>query len=214
MSATRRESGVTLTEVLLVSALVVTMVGAMYGLLRAGTDTYAIGVTRADVENHAHSAVDQVAEALIYSGNTVIQPFACAPLGTSSITYQECTGYEAGGRLWGDPVEFLLVPDPADPDDGKDNNRNGLVDEGMLIRIVHPAGGPPRKTVLTRWVRKYLQGETRNGKDDNGNGLVDERGFSLCRTGEVWTVRLTVEQVDDKGRPLTATAETTLRPRN
>ncbi len=214
MGAIRSESGVTLTEVLLVSALVVTMVGAMYGLLTAGTDTYAAGVTRADMDNHARSAVDQVAESLIYSGNSVIQPFAYAPLGTSTISCQECMGYASGARLWGDPVEIMLVPDPADPEDGKDNNHNGLVDEGMLVRIVHPAGGPVRRTVLTRWVRKYLQGEIRNGKDDNGNGLVDERGFSLCRNGEIWTVRLTVEQVDDKGRPLTATAETTLRPRN
>ena len=88
------------------------------------------------------------------------------------------------------------------------------MDEGELVRYEMTPTGPTGLTVLTRWVRPFLEGEIDNGKDDNGNGLIDEPGFCLDRVGDVWTLRLSLQRRDGAGRTVTRTMETAVRPRN
>jgi hypothetical protein len=109
---------------------------------------------------------------------------------------------------------FELEADPGDPADGKDNNGNGLVDEGVVVRYEVDGTGPVRRTVLTRWVAALLDGEIENHQDDNGNGLIDEPGFCLDRNGDVWTLHLTLQRNDGAGRRVTRTMKTAVTPRN
>jgi hypothetical protein len=70
--------------------------------------------------------------------------------------------------------------------------------------------------VWARDVSDLLEGEIENDADDNGNGLVDERGlsFEIDDTGNVLTIRLTCERLDEGRRPLRKTVETAVRLRN
>jgi hypothetical protein len=214
MNRSRREAGVTLVEVVIVGGVLSVVVAAIYTLLGSSTDTYAVGVTKSDLDHRANLILEEVAEVLLYSGQQVIQPAPVAPLSAASITFQESAGFEGGKAVWGDPIVVEFVYDSGEQNDGKDNNGNGLIDEGMLVKRVFAADGTARSTVMTRWVREYFEGEVPNGMDDNGNGLVDERGFCVDKSGELWILRLTVERPDATGRALASTAATTVRPRN
>ena len=208
------QKGLTLLETIVASSLLLLVLGGVLGVLRSGTDTYAVGITKADVDSHARNLVDTIAEALVYSGNAVMLPASASPLSSSTITYQESTGFSGGVLRWGNPLTIEFVIDAGELDDDRDNDGNGLVDEGMVVRRETLPSGETREVVLTRWVREYLEGEVPNGADDNGNGLVDERGLCFERNGDVWTVRATIERRDADGRLLTCTADTTVRPRN
>jgi hypothetical protein len=137
-----------------------------------------------------------------------------SPYATDTITLQRNMGWSGISVNWGRPTVIEFRPEPDDPADGLDNNGNGLVDEGMLVRYEMTDTGPTALTVLTRWVRPLLEGETDNNQDDNGNGLIDEPGFCLDRVGDVWTVRLSLERRDSAGRTVTRTMQTAVRPRN
>ena len=83
-----------------------------------------------------------------------------------------------------------------------------------MVRVDNAGTADERLTVLTHWVREYLEGEIPNGKDDNGNGLVDEPGLCFDVIGEVWTIRLTLERRDSKNRSVMHTAQTSIKTRN
>jgi hypothetical protein len=205
---------VTLVEVLIVGGVLSVVAAAMYALLGTSTDTYAVGVTRSELDQRAHSMLEEIAEVLLYSGQQIIEPAPVAPLSTAKITFQESAGFAEGKTLWGDPIVVELLYDSGEQNNGNDDNGNGLIDEGVLVKRVIPASGTTRTTVMTRWVREYLEGEIPNGLDDNGNGLIDERGFCVDRSDDVWILRLTIERSDATGRILSSTAATTVRPRN
>jgi hypothetical protein len=84
----------------------------------------------------------------------------------------------------------------------------------MIVRRENAGTASERTIVLTRWVRELLEGELPNGEDDNGNGLIDEPGLSFDVIGEVWTIRLTLERPDNKGRLVTHTVQTSVKTRN
>jgi len=103
---------------------------------------------------------------------------------------------------------------PSDPDDGIDNNGNGLVDEGQVILMRNVGLANETTTVIVPWVREFTEGEIANGNDDNGNGLIDERGLSFELVGQTLNIRITLERLDSDQRPLVRTVETSVRLRN
>lgn len=209
-----RMRGFTQIELIFAASLLTIITGGVTMLLSTGVDSYRIDVTKGDLERNASRALERVAEEITMSGTDVLSPSPGSPYSTSTFTLQQNQGFQDGAIVWGDPSSIVLVPDPEDPDDGKDNNGNGLVDECMLVLRLKDGSEDRQDVVLCRYVREYLEGEEPNGIDDNGNGLVDERGFSADVDGDVWNLRLTIERLDANGRRLTNTHETSVRPRN
>jgi prepilin-type N-terminal cleavage/methylation domain-containing protein len=213
----RREAGVTLLELMVAASILTVISGGIYSLLNTGIDTYRIGMKTADIERRTAKVLEQVAEDLSAAGRNVVFPVPTHPNTSSEVTFQKNVGFSGGTSgviQWSPMVKLVLRPDPGDPNDGKDNNGNGLVDECVIVRIVNVGDPNERSTVLTRWVREYLEGEEPNGIDDNGNGLVDEPGLSFDVIGDVWTVRLTLEQFDANGRLVTHSMNTSIKTRN
>lgn len=209
-----RNRGLTQVEVVISAVLLTIIAGSVTVLMQSGVDTYGIGMSKGEIERQAARVLEILTEELSMSGDTVISPQAIAPSFTDNLTYQKNTGWNGTGIIWG-PTQLLeLRYDPGDPNDGVDNNGNGLVDECILVLTTDVGGADEREVVLTRWVREYLEGEEPNSADDNGNGVEDERGFSLDVVGTVWNVRLTLERHDATGRLVTHTVETSVRPRN
>ena len=206
--------GLTLVEALIGVAILGLVAGGVYGVLAAGVDTYGTGMTATDLQSRATDVLDRIVEEFSTSGKDVIHPDAEPPYPTPTLTFQRNAGFASGAVVW-DPatqVEFTLTD--TEQGDGKDNDGNGLVDEGLVV-LTRRVGEPDQeRVVMTRWVRSYLEGEEPNGKDDNGNGLIDERGLSFSRTGDVWTIRLTLERRNPKGNLITRTVETSIKVRN
>jgi hypothetical protein len=213
-NSTDPERGLSLIEALLAIIVLASVVAGVYSVLFRGVDIYDQGATISGLERRAQRALDQVTDELVMSGLDVMTPLAISPYPTDNITFQRNLGWSGTAVSWGPPTTFEFRQDPGDPRDGKDNNGNGLIDEGMLVRFETTPGGETREIVLTRWVRALLEGEEDNNKDDNGNGLIDEPGFSMDRAGDVWTVRLSLERLDSSGRTVTRTLETAVQPRN
>lgn len=209
-----RMRGFTQIELIFAASLLTIITGAVTMLLSTGVDSYRIDVTKGDLERNASRALERVAEEITMSGTDVLSPSRESPYSTATFTLQQNEGWNDSAIVWGSPATIDLVADPEDPDDGKDNNGNGLVDECMLVLRLNAGEADQQDVVLCRYVREYLEGEEQNGIDDNGNGLVDERGFSADVDGGVWNLRLTIERHDANGRLLTNTHETSVRPRN
>ena len=206
--------GTTVLELIIAATLFSGIVAGGYTLLGSGVDAYDQGGTAVEVERHADRLLQLVVAEISQAGRDVTYPRAMPPNSSHTLTLQRCTGYTAGAKVWSTPttLEFRHLPDELD--DGKDNNGNGLIDEGMLVRV-DDAGGPnERVTALGSYVREYMEGEEKNGTDDNGNGLIDEPGVSFDVVGDVWTVRITIERRDGNGRLITHTAQTSIKVRN
>ena len=208
------QAGFTLLEMMIASVVLSVLVGGIYMVLTTGVLAYGSGITDADLEQQTGRALDRIVEEISMSGSDVLFPMPNPPLSSSQLTYQTNGGFDAGSINWGGTsrIEFRHASD--DPDDGVDNNGNGLVDEGIVVWVKDPGGANERLVVLTHWVREYLEGEKPNGMDDNGNGLVDERGLSFDFVGGVLTVRLTLERKDNTGRVHGRTCEVSVTPRN
>ena len=113
-------------------------------------------------------------------------------------------------------MQIFLQPDPADPDNGLDDDGDGFVDECEVVLVENRGTADETRTVLVRRVQELLQGELPNGADDNGNGLVDERGFCIeqISDGAGVTIRLTVLRRRPEGGIDTQTVGTTVWLRN
>jgi prepilin-type N-terminal cleavage/methylation domain-containing protein len=210
----RSEQGFTLIEIVIATIVLAAMVAGIYAVLFRGMDMYEQGATTSELERKGQRVLEQVSEEIVLSGLDVLTPQASPPYATSTLTLQRNLGWSGGAVSWGPPTVFEFQPDPGDKQDGKDNNGNGLIDEGMVVRWEMTATGPSAPVVMTRWVPRLLEGETDNGMDDNGNGLIDEPGLCFDRVGDIWTIRLSLERIDASGRKATRTLETAVRPRN
>lgn len=208
------DDGFSLVELTIATVVLAALVAALYSVLGSGMDVYQQGTATADLERKGQRVLEQLSEELVLSGLDVLTPQTVPPYGSHTLTLQQNLGWSGSGVNWGPPTTFEFRPDPGDPEDGKDNNGNGLIDEGMVVRIEMTPSGPATPVVMTRWVSRYLEGETRNGKDDNGNGLIDEPGLCFDRVGDIWMVRLSLERLDGAGRRICRTLETAVRPRN
>jgi hypothetical protein len=199
---------------MIATSVLTVIVGGVYALFSTGLDTYRIGMTTTEVERRTVQVLESIAEDLANAGQEVVHPRPDHPSSSSRVSLQHNEGFADGKIKWSAPTVIELLSDPDDPDDGKDNNGNGLIDEKIVVRRVRVGTPTEQRTVLTRFVREYLEGEIENGKDDNGNGLVDEPGLSFDVIGQVWTVRLTLERHDTKGHLATHTVQTAVKLRN
>ncbi len=107
-----------------------------------------------------------------------------------------------------------LRDSPLDPDDGLDNDANGLIDEKQIVLVTDVGGAFETTEILARNVRKRLWGEISNGVDDNGNGLVDEPGLCFLMHGDTVGIHLTLEAPGPGGVTLRRTLETSTTLRN
>lgn len=209
-----RTAGFSLVEMAIVVALLGAVIGSLAMVGLSSERTYRTGAMSAHLEAQAATTVERIVVELRIVGRDTVVPDPVQNVGSDSIRYLQATGLAGGDVVWSTARRLAFEYEAGEIDDGIDNNRNGLVDEGRVV-LTEDFGGPgetPR--ILTRWVREFAAGEAENGVDDDGNGLIDERGFCVERIGETLVVRLTLERRDGEGRLMSRTARTSARLRN
>jgi len=209
-----RTGGYTLLEMAIVVTLLGMVVGATFTIGMSSDKTYRTGTTAAHLEAQADMAVGRIVSDLRIARRTSLAPDPAPGAGAESVEYVQPSGITTGVVQWTQPRRLAFEYEPGELDDGIDNNRNGLVDEGQVVLRENFGVAGERRHVITHWVRELAVGEIANGADDNGNGLVDESGFLVERFGETLVVRLTLEQKDGEGRLRTRTSRTSARMRN
>jgi len=210
----RRESGVTVLELLVGSVVMVVFLAAVSASFGVTLKIWQISGPTAELDSQSFRAIEQIAGRLMRAGDGTIFPAAAAPTGSSSISFRTAEGLSGAQAVWGEEIEYSFALDPNELEDGADNDNDGLIDEGMVIWRKNPGTAQEVWGILARGVAPYLEGETDNGVDDNGNGLVDERGFSVVREGELITVRMTLMRSIRDGEAAIRTVSTTIRIRN
>jgi prepilin-type N-terminal cleavage/methylation domain-containing protein len=189
-----RRGGFTLLELVVATALLSLVLGAM-GLVQMRTrDASRAGMEREQVESSCRRTLDRVAQELQGVGHSLIFPDPSSNLGSSSITYQHPTGVSPLGVVsWDNPSSLVLQLEPGEIDNGLDDNGDGLVDERQLVLTKNVGALNAISTVICSGIAELGEGEDANGLDDNGNGVVDEAGFNVRKVGDLLTIRLTVE---------------------
>jgi type II secretory pathway pseudopilin PulG len=204
----------TLIELAIAMLIMALILGAIGLVVLRGGGAYKQGIASSAIESQARRAVDRIADqfSAAQSGNLIPNPLP--PFGTNTLDFRSSTGFAGGVATWGPTTRIAFQYDPADGDDGLDNNSNGLIDEGRVI-LVENVGLPNQTTrVLIPWVREFAEGEVLNGADDNGNGLIDERGLSFDLVGQTLNIRLSLERRDPDNALMVRTVETSVRLRN
>lgn len=167
------------------------------------------------VIGNVQRALQRITRELEFAGLGGMSPRNTEPLGTSTLTYRICGGYDdaSSAVAWGAQRMLVLEYEPGESDDGADNDGDGLIDEGRLVWIENEGEPEEQRIVLAQAVAEYLEGEVLDADDDNGNGLTDERGFSLEFEDELVTVRLSLQSAGANG-VITKTLETTISVHN
>jgi len=184
----KRMAGLTLLEVMIASALLTIIVLVLFSILSSSASTYAWGTVHADLNGQARDLLDRLTRELADSSVSTFAP--SFPKDSSTLTFRRTTGYSAGKLTYGPPITYSFVFDPGEADNGIDDNRDGRVDEG---RIVRAEGG--QSVVLTRNARE--------------GGLSFTQAF-----GNTVTIRVTLERLDENRKLMTHDRQTTVQVRN
>lgn len=214
---TRRDcarSGFTLYEVAITVALLGLVFAATGMVSRSTSDLANYSGEKSRTETRARRALDRVVTELAMAGAGTLDPDPDAPAWTEELEFQCATGVAGNAPTWGAVTGILWEREPAELDDGQDNDGDGLVDEGRVVLVRNAGLVNEQRTVLCTGVAEFAQGETAAVGDENGNGLDDERGFSLQRDGELMTVFLTLQEQVEPGQVLTTSVRTSIRLRN
>jgi type II secretory pathway pseudopilin PulG len=211
----RRNAGFTIVEIVIAVLIIVMMSGVVVRVSDSGSGAYRTGVTVADLDARTARALERIVREISAASAATLDP--PDPAGGDRIAFQLPVGEQGTAVVWSDPVRYAVELAPGEILNGADDNGDGLVDDGVLVRIENP-GLDERRIILARGVARLLAGELPNGVDDNGNGLVDEGGFSLTveqgagRTA--MRLRLTLQGIDPASGLMERTLESSVVLRN
>jgi hypothetical protein len=213
MKANRNERGLTIVEMAITVTILSGLALVIGSVLDAGLGAYR-STSPSAMAQLSHRSVEKVTERIAFAG---LATLAIGPEGApdgSVLTFRACQGSDAGTQVWGKPATIGWEPEPGDPEDGKDNDGDGFVDEGSVVLAINAGETDEHRVVLANGVARHLEGEKPNGLDDNGNGLVDERGLSFEIRDRAVHVRMTLVRRGRDGQVVTRTARDTVALRN
>ncbi|MFT7676332.1 MAG: type II secretory pathway pseudopilin PulG [Planctomycetota bacterium] len=210
------ESGMTLIEVIIVSALMVAASGTFMLVANGASGLAEQSIEATQLHQRSTSALARIVGALRTGSLSSFQPALDPelPIFTSDLTSMLVTGTDIDGASLGSPVRIWSELDPLELDDAIDNDGDGLIDERQVSLTVDSGLAGERTIVIAKNVAEYSGGETANGIDDNGNDLADERGLAFWLTDSVLHVRLTVEHQTTRGDVLQVTRESSINIKN
>ena len=212
--ADRCRRGMTLIEISISVLILAAVIGVPIMLLVSGSRAYAIEAAAAAANEAVRQGVDGISARL----TTAISAGILPPANQSEwIEYNRGIGYQGGAASASPgPTERIQFEySPTDPDDGLDNDLDGLVDEGLVVWIENPGLPGQRRLTLVDTVPEAQAGEVLgNNLDDNGNGLVDEMGLAFDITTSRVAVCLTIVSPAPDGSTLVRNLERTVAFRN
>ncbi len=209
-----RKSGCTLLEMMVGLTLLTVLLGIVIMTMQRGSAAYRRSASNSSLDAKVNRALSRLARELVDAGGASFAPDPTPPLGSATLDFQRPVAWAGGAIVWGPTVRFVMELAPGEIDNGVDDNGNGLIDEGVLVRIENPGLVNEQRSSLSRGVSEYLEGETGDGTDENGNGLVDEGGLSFSRSDGSLQIRLSLERIGPDGELMVRTLETSVALRN
>jgi len=187
--------GFTLIETVIAIAILGTVFGSIYAMLRTSSRSFTVASANTRLETQVSETLDKIAELLRASKLSTVTPQQASPFSSSVINFQRSTGFAAGATVWGNTERLTLTG-------------------GNVVWIQNVGLVSQTTKILSHNVPTYLEGETPNVADDNRNGLVDETGLCFDVAGPSVNVRLTLQVRSSAGQVLTHTGQTRVFLRN
>lgn len=198
-----------------ISAAVLALVLLAVGVVaKTGQGVFQNSQAQSGMRKSAQRVLDRIVDLVADSSRSTLSPDPAAPLGSSTLEFRSPTGLGVSGIQWGSRTRIAFAYTHEDPNNGRDDEGDGFVDDGCIVLVQNVGEHDERTTVLARRVAEYADGESPNGHDDNGDGLVDEKGLSFVLTSNQLTIRLTLVELDADAHPLLVTSSASVRLRN
>jgi prepilin-type N-terminal cleavage/methylation domain-containing protein len=210
MKSKRR--GFTLLEMVISASLLSVIMGSALTMSLAGSAAF----DRASLEQRTDAKVRRALERAVmeieWAQSDALSP-TCVT-GSPSVIFQPLAGVAGGVAVWGVSRRLARVAAADDPDDGVDNDGDGVIDEGDLVLTIDPGGAGEFSITLCTQVTEMFPGETLNSLDDDGNGIADERGFNVEALGDLLTIRLSIAETSAGDTVTTSAIVTSVTLRN
>jgi prepilin-type N-terminal cleavage/methylation domain-containing protein len=190
----RRQAGFSLLETMIAAAILVILLAGMMGVMVRGQDMFDALATRTATQMRVQGVLDRMVKELragsLANLTTGSPPqFLVAGQTYNNINFLPLATVTQGSIVWGSTVSYAFVYDDNEGANlGKDDNKNGLIDEGTLFRVV----GADRIPVC---------------------GRVTHVGFTLSPHNQL-VITLAAGAVDEKGYVYTCTGEASVSFRN
>ncbi len=211
----RSQGGFTLIELLITTALLGAVMGSAILFSVSSSQLHREASMRATAQTKARRILDRIVSEIAYAERDSLLPDATGGSGTNDIRFNRIEGMVGGVAVPGVTMRLWREPSPTDPDDGIDNDGNGLIDEGRLVLVRDDGGPAERSTVLVNTVRELFEGEARgNLVDENGNGVIDESGFFVHSNANLLTIGISIDECGLDGTSVVASVTATIAFRN
>jgi len=190
------QRGFSLLEVMIVTTILVVIVGGIFQVLSAGLNAYNSGTVLVDVQGLARRTMEGMIREVQGAGLSTVSPTPPLPgqTGTSTITFQQATGYSGGSVTWGDTITVAFAYVDGESDNGADDNGNHLVDEGVVTLTIDDGEGGITNETIGYWVK--------------------EGGLQFNLSGALLTITLEVERYEPRGELMQALLSTTVKIKN
>lgn len=189
-----RRAAFSLVETLIALTLLALLLSSIGLLSSASKSAFSRGTTVSAMELRTGLASGGIRKELSLAMASSLDPEIQPGERVTELTYSRAIGWEGETTLTTPPRTLRFEFDPAEANNGADDDGDGLVDEGVLVLIEDQGLATENRRVLVRGLAEYAEGELRNGIDDNGDGLIDEPGFAIERMGDALQVTVTLEQ--------------------
>lgn len=172
---------------MVVVLILATTIGVIYSVLWGSQETFSAGTKLAHLQERARIAVDAMANELRNTGAGKVATTGYN--GSTAITFQVNSGLLGGAVLWSTPIVYRFEFESGELQNGQDDNGNGLVDEGKVVRV-------------------------QNGASVTITDDVMFTGLSFNLVGNRLEIQLVLVGRDLQGRPISARVETSVSLRN
>ena len=136
-SPTARRAGLTLLEVLTATGLFILVIGSVFGVLGASQQSLVESSAQADMEITARRILGRIAED--FRSGMVSTLLMESVADSRSSWMAQAADYDAGAVTQGPVVGYQWIAEPGDPTNGTDDDGDGHVDEGSVVRFANGA---------------------------------------------------------------------------
>jgi len=194
---TTSRSAFTIVELAVTAALLSISLWILGGIFTSANGAVRTGTDRMEIETNGSRTMRRIVDALRAADVGSIAALPSPPFSADTIDFQVVGIYRDQDVIVSGPRRIDIDPD---------------------LRSVRWSENPGLGSTLTTYwssgVTDLLEGELLNGLDDNGNGLIDEAGLCFTREDALVTVRLTLQEDQGDGTPMTRTWTTRVSCRN
>ncbi len=209
------QRGRTIIEMALAVSILATMTLPVAMAEDTGFSVFREVAAQSTATTKNRRAIDKITNFVISAGLDGLKTLPESPYWYDGIKVDNLVAVskETANLTWR-AAKIVFQYEPGERNDGKDNDNDGMIDEGRVVVIQDYGTLGAREMVICSNVSEYLEGEKGNSADDNKNGLVDEKGLCFTRVGDKLVIHLTVLSKNEEGGFVKRTMSSTVGIRN